>query len=390
MFSLYIIVLCGLAAAVATTQLEVSFPSSDGLMLEGTLYLPDTKTAATSTTTTKQHQVPGVVLIHGSGLQSRDVVINAQLNVAFGFEIPIFAQIAQALSNQGIAVLTYDKRTCGSFNGCYNNSYPEPDYDAITVHDFMEDALAAASFLWGHDRIGQVVIVGHSQSGPFIPIMLQQRPESIRSGVMLMTPFVPFDELMQFQLDSTLALLQKSFGLNQTEALALPNVQALADYVQWLRDIRNGSSNDTTTTFYTSLYQLQDVAIAAAAHVQQPLLIVGGENDWNVPASEAQAWDEYLSTTTTTVNYEVIVLPCITHALNCMSETDPAKFDAERHVGRQVDSFVTQALYDFVMNTTAVEQEEPGDDGSGAMSVVPSAVSIWASAAVVAGMLSRL
>ena len=75
---------------------EEAFTADAGdLMLEGTLLLPHRGS---------YELVPGVVLFHGSGAQSRDSPLAGQLMQQFGFEILIFEEIAEHLQDAGYAV----------------------------------------------------------------------------------------------------------------------------------------------------------------------------------------------------------------------------------------------------------------------------------------------
>ena len=122
--------------------------------------------------------VGGVVLVHGSGPNSRDHLADGQLGMSFGgVEVMIFAEITQALQSVGYAVLRYDKRSCGSFNNRCNNSYPAPGPD-VTVNDFVEDAVAAASWLKAQTAVDaeQVFVMGLSQGGEMIQPFWMRTP----------------------------------------------------------------------------------------------------------------------------------------------------------------------------------------------------------------------
>ena len=80
------------------TSRDVSIRADDGVTLAGTLTLPDAAS----------HPLPGFVFVHGSGCIDRDETIGPN---------KIFAQLANALSNDGYAVLRYDKRSCGKSGG---------------------------------------------------------------------------------------------------------------------------------------------------------------------------------------------------------------------------------------------------------------------------------
>ncbi|HEY0838563.1 MAG TPA: hypothetical protein VGD74_00110, partial [Vulgatibacter sp.] len=97
---------------------DVTF-ASHGLELLGTITLPSRLDGP----------APAVVLVHGSGPNARDEVMRGQMNMGFGFDLPVFRELAEGFSNAGYVVLRFDKRSCGPFNGCADNGYPMPDPD---------------------------------------------------------------------------------------------------------------------------------------------------------------------------------------------------------------------------------------------------------------------
>ncbi len=183
---------------LAAEELAVEI-ESDILTLEGNLALPER---------TEGQDVPAIVLVHGSGPQSRDEVLGAQLNMAFGFDIPVFAQISESLQEDGIAVLRYDKRSCTSFNDTCDNDYPLPESD-IKTSDFATDAVVATTWLADQEGIDPegIFVVGHSQGGALMPAILAGNA-NLAGGVSLAGNFRPIDVLLRFQLDSSLTLLE--------------------------------------------------------------------------------------------------------------------------------------------------------------------------------------
>lgn len=115
---------------------EVKFGSGD-IRLAGTFVKPADEGA-----------FPGIVLLHGSGLETRrDVATHAVIN---------------SLARHGFAVLAYDKRGAGASEG---------DFETALYRDFIADAIAAIEYLAGrHDvdaeRMGLYVV---SESGWFAP-----------------------------------------------------------------------------------------------------------------------------------------------------------------------------------------------------------------------------
>jgi len=316
-------------------SMEVVFPA-DGLDLAGTLRLPAGDLPA-----------PAAILIHGSGPQSRESRLPGQLNMAFGFEIPVFVELAEALQANGVAVLTYDKRSCGPFNGCADNGYPLPD-DDLTIETFIKDAQAGVVFLRQHPEIDpdRISIVGHSQGAQFITVMLEA-DSRLAGGVMIAGPYRPIDEITESQLDSTIELLGQ-LGISEEEALSLPTVLPLVEIVDGLADIRSGSDEavaGVSAEFWRSWFDLHERSISAALRITQPLLIINGEYDWNIPPTEARAWADYLAGVD--ADYEMITFPCVTHALNCVSEPDPTAI-TPMDIGSTVAPEVIDALVGFL------------------------------------------
>jgi pimeloyl-ACP methyl ester carboxylesterase len=321
-------------AAPSLTERDVTFASGD-LELAGTLRLPEGDNA------------PAVVLIHGSGPNSRDEVLSGQLNMTFGFKIPVFAELGDALQQAGFAVLTYDKRTCGPFNGCADNGYPMPG-DDITVDDFVTDAAAAVAFLRAQPEVdpARVFVVGHSQGAEFIPLLLQSDPE-LAGGVMLSGPYRPIDQLMEFQYDSSIDLME-SLGMTEDQATSSAGMSDLAATLAGLQQIRDGSDEavaGVSAAFWRSWFDLDEAKLAAVANVNQPVLILGGNYDWNVPPEEAQSWDTLF--TDSGKAHTTAILDCVTHALNCVTETDITALGAD-DIGKHVADEVKTTLIDFL------------------------------------------
>lgn len=321
-------------SAVESESREVTFVSGD-LEMVGTLRVPEETPA------------PAVLLVHGSGPNSRDEVAIGQLNLGFGFEVPVFAEIGDALQEAGFVVLTYDKRTCGPFNGCADNGYPLPD-EGMLVDIFMADAQAAVEFLRGLPEVDpdRVAVVGHSQGAEFVPVMLDADPR-LAQGAMLACPFRPIDELSEFQYTSSVELLQ-SLGMSEEQAMATPGVANLLTLVDGLERIRAGSSEGVggvSAEFWTSWFDLGQRRVDVVANLSQPLLVLGGDFDWNVPPEETQGWADLLDEVG--VEHTALVLPCVTHALNCVTERDAGAITAD-DIGTHVAPEVLETLVSFL------------------------------------------
>ncbi|MDE6049486.1 MAG: alpha/beta hydrolase [Paramuribaculum sp.] len=111
--------------------------SNDSVSLAGTLTVPEQVDGS----------VPVVVLVSGSGLQSRDEEL---------FEHKPFAVMADYLARNGIASLRYDDRGFGESKGDVINA---------TTADFAADARMVMEWLKSSGRFGKTGIIGHSEGG---------------------------------------------------------------------------------------------------------------------------------------------------------------------------------------------------------------------------------
>ena len=232
-----------------------------------------------------------------------------------------------------------------------------PSLDSLVMDDFMNDALAAAEFLQGRDEVQSesVVVVGHSQSAVFVPIMLQAMP-SLQSGAMLEGAYKPIDEVLVYQREYTFEQLE-AVGMTPSQALEeIPAVQQLNEMAEGVQAVRAGSDEPTggvSAMFWRSWFNATDNAIAAAANNSQEMLLLQGELDTTAPPSEAQAWANYLDLVD--AEYQLQILPCVTHALNCLSQSDFTLLTPE-DIGKHVDPKVIETLAAFIfknLNVTA-------------------------------------
>ena len=137
---------------------DITFTSGE-ISLAGTLMLPS-----------QQSEIPGVVLVPGSGQVDRNE--NAK-------KLPInaFKEIADHLANQGIATLRYDKRGVGASGG---NFWETGFYDNVA------DATAAIHFMRTHENIrtDQVFVLGHSE-GAVIATQLAATDPELAGAILL-------------------------------------------------------------------------------------------------------------------------------------------------------------------------------------------------------------
>lgn len=305
-----------------------AFFAPDGLRLVGTLRRP-----------ARPGPVPGIVLVHGSGPIGRKGEVPGQLGMGFGFDLPLLEQLATGLAERGFAVLSYDKRTCGPFNQCTDNGYPQPTLD-MTMETLLGDVLAAGDALASDEAVdpNRILLLGHSQGGTLVPHALAKRPDW-RGGLLLATPHRPIDAIIQAQADKVAELLRATGTLEVKDT----PLQRLADEAARARALSPEDPAleaegpleafpNAQPVFWRSWIDLSDRAPEVAAATGRPHAVFGGTMDWNVPPSELDRWEATLAEVATAT---VVRLPDVTHAMNRLAETDIEKLRPE-HIGRTI------------------------------------------------------
>lgn len=333
------------AAGGADGATEVTFTRA-GLDLVGDLRLPD-----------GPGPYPGVVLVHGSGPLDRDGTVPGQLAMTFPAPVTTLSDLASGLRDAGYAVLTYDKRTCGPFNGCADNGYPRPA-DDLTVDVFAADALAAVDHLRSRREVDPdaVVVAGHSQGATLVPAMLLDDPR-LAAGVMLSAPYEPIDGILARQADTVEQIVA---GMPQRPASAEDEIGRLRRLAAQVARLRSGGGDDrveiggATIGFWRSWLRVSDGVPALAQQAEQPVLVLTGAADTNVGTAQTARWYQDLMPAAgpaATAEDRVVQLDCVSHALNCLGADDPLDVDpaeisdhVDPRVVAEVAAFLEAAL----------------------------------------------
>lgn len=275
---------------------EVKLAGPDGVELAGALLLPPSSGDA---------KLPGVIMVAGSGPTDRN-------GSAPGITIDLLKQIAEALAEEGIASLRYDRRGIGASG--------QPDAndslsDFVRWENFVGDAAAAFSYLQQRpeidaDRCG---MLGHSEGGMLILQAavegkdLQPPPAAL---VLAGTPGRRGDVVVRQQIGRdplSAALLSK------------PNDEIMAAIIE------TGEIPDDVPPLLAPLYPaylgqywqsvLKFEGAEWAARYPGPVLVIAGEFDLN---HEVKIETAALSAALRTRNpdeHEVFIVPGASHNL---------------------------------------------------------------------------
>jgi len=263
------------------TSVDVSFDNAAGTArLAGTLTVPP-----------GTGPFPAVVLIHGSGAINRDGDV-------FGHKTLLV--LADHLSRHGIAVLRYDKRGVGKSTGTRKDA---------TMLDLAADAESAVRFLRGRTEVDarRLGVVGHSEGGMIAPLLASRDP-ALAFVVMLAGPGIRGDlllveqqALMAAARGTPTAIVARDRALNQAlyaAMVAAPDLSSarsaatrILQAAEQRGEMPPGAAASLVerfgTPWFVGLMRYDPAPVLLA--VRQPVLVLNGERDLQVPAAPDMA-----------------------------------------------------------------------------------------------------
>ncbi|WP_256296719.1 alpha/beta fold hydrolase [Haloarchaeobius salinus] len=210
--------------------------------------------------------VPGVVLVHGSGPNDRDLTVGPN---------KIFRDLAHGLATRGYAVLRYDKRTYA----CDVSATDDVTIDDVTV----DDAVTAVERLREEERVSAVYVAGHSQGGLAAPRIA--RRSDADGMALLAAPAGDLWELLPMQN-------RHIFGLDGEISDA--EQRRIDEITAQVEAISNGEFSEDEDllgfdgSFWASLRAYDQTAVAADLDI--PAIVQQGGRDFQVPPSDIEDW----------------------------------------------------------------------------------------------------
>jgi alpha-beta hydrolase superfamily lysophospholipase len=233
----------------AYTAENVVIKTRAGIKLAGTLTIPRGRVTG---------RAPAIVTISGSGPEDRD----GEPSAIRGYRP--FRELADTLGTRGFAVLRLDDRGVGG---------SDPGPRTVTSNDFADDIATAIAYLRTRSEIDptRLGVVGHSE-GAMIAAMVAKNDGQLRGIALLGGTASLGRDILLSQQHYVVDTMMKLTGKARDTALARyqRNTDSVAKATPWLK-------------FFLE-YEPQ----VLARHVETPVLILQGETDHQVPASEAE------------------------------------------------------------------------------------------------------
>ena len=269
-----------------STDVDVSIPAS-GFNIAGTLTMPKGE---------GRLRHPTVVLVGGSGPVDRDETVAG---------IPIFAQLADALAERGFMVLRYDKRGVGQSGG---------RIETVTLEDYADDVMAVIKWLGKRDDVDprRMAVVGHSEGGS-VAMIAAAKEKKIASIVLVAATGSTGADLVLEQQRHQLELMKLPDTERQQKIELQQKVQAAVISEKGWEGVPEEVRRQADTAWFKSLLQFDPARVMP--QIKQPILILQGDLDTQVPPHHAEQLAELARKRKKAPPIESVHLPGVNHLL---------------------------------------------------------------------------
>ena len=216
----------------------------------------------------------------------------------------------------------------------------------ITLEDeSIEDAVNAVQLLAEQEKIDpdRIFVLGHSLGGNAIPAIAQElEKEAVKADgfIMMAASPRPLDELMREQYDFLYSLMPEVTKEQQEEK---DTVFAELDK---LKDLDSLSDEDIVLGIYSSYWKwlAQYDILNAAQKITVPVLLLQGEEDYQVTMEDYEIWKEALGEKE---NWKMISYPGLTHPFTSGQKAEGAEVYSRE---AKVDEQVIEDIAEFINN----------------------------------------
>jgi hypothetical protein len=267
----------------------VSIPAS-GFALAATVTRPRGPAAAA------RLKLPAVVLIGGSGPTDRDETVAG---------VPLFAQLAGALADAGFIVARYDKRGVGQSGG---------RLESATLSDVAEDARSVVKYLTRRSDVDRrrIAVVGHSEGG-WVALMAASRDKSTAAVALVAAPGTTGAELILEQQRHLLERLQAPDAEKQAKIELQKKIQSAVLTGSGWEGVPPELRKQADTPWFQSLLAFDPAKVMP--RVRQPILIIQGALDSQVPPHHAQRLGALANARKKAPPADIVVVDGVNHLL---------------------------------------------------------------------------
>jgi pimeloyl-ACP methyl ester carboxylesterase len=312
------------ASANARTQIY-SNPGDEAVTIPG----PGFNIGATLTRprATATARLPAVILHGGSGVYDRDGTVAG---------IPTLGQLAGGLAEAGFLVVRYDRRGYGQTGG---------RAESATISDFADDMRTVAKWLEDRKDVDQkrIAVAGHSE-GAWVALLAASRDKDIAAVVSLAGPSINGAELILEQQQRSLDAGNGAPADRAAKVAAQQQLNAAVLTGKGWEGIPDSVRRQADTPWFQSLLAFDPAKVVDG--LRQPLLVVQGALDRQVPVTHAERLAKLTRDKGKSKAVTVVVVPGVNHLLVPATTGEVSEYGSlpDRTVSRQVTAAVAEWL----------------------------------------------
>jgi pimeloyl-ACP methyl ester carboxylesterase len=273
-----------------------------------------------------------VLLLGGSATGDRD-------GAAAG--VPILGQVAGALADAGFLALRYDKRGFGQSGG---------RAESATMSDYAEDARAVVRWLANRSDVdrNRIAVVGHGD-GAWVALLAASRERRIAAVVTIAAASTRGSDLGQEQQQQSLAILNPDQSDRDAKVDLQRRINAAVLSGRGWETIPADIRKQADTPWFQSYLAFDPAKVVA--DVRQPLLLVHGQLDRQVPVSHVDRLADIARKVSDSKSVSVVTVRGVNHLLVPAETGAIAEYASLQD--KTVSRDVTGAVGDWLTKTFA-------------------------------------
>ena len=244
---------------------------------------------------------PAVVLVGGANPSDRDQVLAG---------LPVFAQLARGLADTGHVVLRYDRRGAGQSGG---------RTESATLSDYADDVVSAVRWLAKRNDVDKkrIVVAGYGD-GAAAALIAASRHKEIDGVVTIGAAGTRGADLILEQQQRVLDALNLPPEERQSRIELQKKIQsAVVSGAGW-EGVPAQMRRQAETPWFRSVLTFDPAQVMT--RTKQPILILHGDADPNIPASEADRLLGLAKERKKAAPAEVLKVPAATNTLAAPGE----------------------------------------------------------------------
>jgi pimeloyl-ACP methyl ester carboxylesterase len=270
---------------------------------------------------------PAVILLSGAGSDDRD---------GFASGIPVVGQLAGAVAQAGFLAVRYDKRGYGQSGG---------RAESATILDLAEDARGVMRWLAERKDVDprRIALVGHGE-GAWLAMLAASRERRFAALVTIAGAASTGAEFTLEQQQRALDDLRLPPAERDRRIALQKQIQAAVLTGRGWDALPADVRRQADTPWFQSLLTFNPPRVID--DIRQPMLIVHGELDRQVPVAHADRLAEVAKKVSNSKSIEVVVVRGVNHLLVPATTGEIVEYGtlADRNVSKDVTSVVNDWL----------------------------------------------